>query len=102
MSAEGSVRVVVASKRSPVGTVSLERPIYSPSGVRLGNQTSVAVLYGNTLETSHQNAIKEARRLSCSLGLKLEVVDRSSSNPLRKLVSGLGRRRTPASFVLNP
>jgi hypothetical protein len=102
MSAEGSVRVVVASKRSPVRTVNLVRPIYSPTGVLLGSQSSVAVLYGSTLDTSHVRAIKEARRLSCNLGLKLEVVDRSSSNPLRRLISGLVRRRAPASLILSP
>ena len=103
MSPDGKVRVLVRSRKVPTRTIELRRPLYSQSGVMVGTQISQAVLYENSFDVSHQRAIEEAKKLSCNLGLDLEVVDRSTWNPLRRIVSALSGSHTPRpSVVLTP
>lgn len=100
MTPEGKVRVLVRSKKVPLRTFEVRRPLYSSSGVLLGSQTARGVVYGTSLDDSHAKAIEEGRKLSCNLGLELEVVDRSSMNPLRRVLSAVSRGSQGASLVL--
>ena len=103
MSSDGKVRVIVTSRKVPIRTIELRRPLYSQSGLLVGTQTSQAVLYENSFDDSHLRAIEEAKKLSCNIGLDLEVVDRSTWNPLRRVVSALlSRHATSPSVVLTP
>jgi hypothetical protein len=92
MSLNSKVKVVVKSRRVPVGTVDISLPSFSPSGVFIGMQTRRAVLYDRSLDTEHQKAIEEGRRLSDSLGGHLEVVDASKSGLFGRVLASLGRR----------
>jgi len=91
MSLNSKVKVVVKSRRVPVGTVDVSLPSYSPSGVFIGLQTRRAVLYDTSLDTTHRKAIEEGRRLSDTLGLQLEVVDASKSGLFDRVLAMLGR-----------
>ena len=86
MIAGGKVQVVVKSQRIPIGTADFSTPIFSISGVSMGTWKRRIVLYESTLNDEHRRAIDEGRKLSCSLGLKLEVVDTSRLNILRRIL----------------
>lgn len=100
MTPEGKVRVLVRSKKVPLRTFEVRRPVYSSSGVLLGSQTDHGVLYATSLDDSHAKAIEEGRKLSCNLGLELEVVDRSGLNPFRRVFSALSGGYRGPSVVL--
>ena len=102
MSGSGKVKVLVNSKRIPVRTLRTTRPIFSYSGVPLGNQESVGVLYGSSISDSDLRAIDEAKKLSCNLGLDLEIIEMSTVNPLRRLISAITGTNSGPSVVLIP
>ena len=87
MSSGGKVRVMVRTRKVPVGTTIVTKLMFTPSGVFLGSTTSRVTLFDSRLDDAHRTAIKEGRRLSRRLGLDLEVVDASKSNPFRRLLS---------------
>lgn len=103
MSSTGKLQVVVKTRRVPVGTTVITTPMYTPSGVFIGSTTSRVVQYGLELDETHQQAISEGRRLSCRLGLDLEVVDVSKLGLFRRLLSLVrwGISNQPA-FLLAP
>ena len=99
----GKVRVVVKSRRVPVRTVNVAVPTFSSSGVYMGTKSSNVVLYDSALDAEHARAVKEGRRLSCDLGLDLEVVDESRHGLLRRALSVLGLSGSGRpSFVVSP
>ncbi len=103
MSLEGTLRVVLTSRMVPVSTYAVERPTYSISGVRLGTQKMTRLVYQKSLDPSDQIVLDEARKLSSSLGLGLEVVDRTDQGMLRRFVAALsGRGPGTARFVFSP
>jgi hypothetical protein len=91
MSSSGRVRVMVRTQKVPVGTTVVTKPMFTPSGVFLGLSASRVVLFDSRLDDAQRTAIKEGRRLSRRLGLDLEVVDASKSNPFKRLLSLLRR-----------
>ena len=91
MSQEGKVQVMVRSSKVPYTTMEVSERIFSASGFPMGVRRSRVVLYDTTLTDEHRRAIKEGQKLSCSLGLKLEIVDLSKSNFARRLLSVFGR-----------
>jgi len=95
VSPDGTIRVFVSSRKVPARRIAIHRPVYSPSGVVLGTQTNYSVVYEKELADSHQRVIEEAKKLSCNLGLTLEVIDRSISSPFRRLISTITGGRTP-------
>lgn len=99
----GKVRVVIRTRRVPVGIAMATKPLFAPSGVLLGSTTSRVVLFESRLDDAHREAIEEGRRLSSRLGLDLEVVDASKSGPLKRLLS-LVRRGASAetAFLVAP
>jgi hypothetical protein len=101
MKSEGTVQVVVRSRKIPVGTILRTEPIYSASGVLVGWKPSRLVLYGRSLGDGNRRTIREAERLACNLGLELKVVDRSTSGLLNRLLSQLGNggQRYPSIVV---
>lgn len=101
MSPDGKVKVVVRSRRVPVRTVDVRVPVFSTSGVFMGTRSNRLVLYGSALDDNHKRAIEEGQKLSCSLGLDLEVVDASKSGLFRRMLSllGLGGSELPALTV---
>ena len=50
MSPDGKVRVIVTSRKVPIRTIELRRPLYSQSGLLVGTQTSQAGLYENSFD----------------------------------------------------
>lgn len=90
MSPEGKVQVVVKSRRIPLRTVEVSEPIFSPSGVFMGTRSNRVILYGSVLDEGHRRAIEEGQRLSCDLGLELEVVDASKKGLFGRVRSSLG------------
>ncbi len=103
MTTEGRVRVVVRSRKVPVRTVAVNHPIYSSSGTSLGSQTTCGLVYETVLDPRHLRAIEEGRKLSCDLGLELEVVDVSKVNPVRRVLSRLtGGDGLGPSVILTP
>ena len=103
MNSEGKVQVNVRSSKVPNRTMELSEPIYSASGSFMGFRRNRVVLYYSILADHHLRAIEEGQKLSCSLGLKLEIVDLSRANFLRRLLSLFGRSvsERPA-FVVTP
>lgn len=101
MSPEGKVRVLVRSRRVPVRTVTISRPIVSVGGLIVGTQTTSAIVYDTSYDDQHSRAIRAAKKLSCNLDLDFEIVDRSKSNPIRRLISALagGQSRSPSLTV---
>ncbi|HEV2139439.1 MAG TPA: hypothetical protein VGR53_11440 [Nitrososphaerales archaeon] len=91
MSPEGKVQVMVRSSKVPYRTLEVSERIFSASGFPMGVRRSRVVLYDSTLTDEHLRAIKEGQKLSCSLGLKLEIIDLSRSNFARRLLSVFGR-----------
>ncbi len=91
MSPEGRVRVMVRSSKVPNRTVEVNESLFSASGFPIGVRRNRVVLYDSTLARDHLRAIEEGQRLSCRLGLKLEIVDLSRSNFVRRLLSAFGR-----------
>lgn len=91
MSPEGRVQVMVRSSKVPNRTMEVSEPLFSASGFPMGVRRNRVVLYDSTLANDHLRAIEEGQRLSCRLGLKLEIVDLSKSNFVRRLLSALGR-----------
>jgi len=103
MSSSGKVRVMVRTRKVPVGTAIVTKPMFTASGVFLGSSTSRVVLFDSRLDESQRTAIKEGRRLSRRLGLDLEVVDASKSNPFRRLLSLVRRGDSPEpDFLVAP
>jgi hypothetical protein len=103
LNSEGKVQVKVRSSKVPNRTMELSDPIYSVSGSFIGFRRSRVVLYDSILADHHLRAIEEGHRLSCSLGLKLEIVDLSRANFLRRLMSLFGRGvSVRPTFVVTP
>ncbi len=100
MSPEGKVRVVVRSRRVPTRIVDLSVPEFAPSGVRMGSKTHRVVLYDYILDGDQKKAVDEGRRLSCDLGLELEVVDRSQMGLLKRMLSSFGRNGSSYPMVV--
>ena len=101
MRSEGRVRVVIRSRKVPIGTMFHTEPVYSASGVLVGSKPSRLVLYGRTLDAGHRRTIEEAEKLASNLGLGLEVVDEARSGLLNRIFSRVGRGRYH-SIVLLP
>ncbi len=69
----------------------------------MGFRRNRVVLYDSTLADHHLRAIEEGQRLSCRLGLKLEIVDLSRTNFVRRLLSLFGRGVSERpTFVVTP
>jgi len=101
MSASGKVRVVVRSRREPVGTAVFGHPIFTSHGF-FGAEPRRVILYRSRFEPHDERAIREGQRLSSDLGLDLEVVDLSRSNPFRRLASALLRDGSPITIIPAP
>lgn len=99
MSKVGKVRVEVKSRRVPVrtvefvthpilpiGTISTSVGSFSGPGLRRER----VVVYESVLDEEQRRAIDEGHRLACNLGLELEVVDKSKSSLLGRLLSFVG------------
>jgi len=101
MSKEGKIRVFVRSHRVPARTIEISEPMYSSWGVRMGTMRSKKMLYEYVLNEEQEKAIEEGHRVSCSLGLDLEVVDVTRRGLLGRLLSLLGRNgsREPVLLV---
>ena len=103
MSASRKVRIIVRTRQVPVGTAVVSRPMFAPSGVFLGSSSNRVVLFESRLDESDRKAISEGRRLSCRLGLDLEVVDASKSGLFRRLISMVRRGASPEpDFLVAP
>jgi hypothetical protein len=98
MNADGKVRVVVRSRRVPVRSFSWQTPVYSASGVLQGSETRQGTVYESVLDAPHVRAIEEARRLSNSTGLELEIVDLGRQSLLKRLVGGVLERGVASSL----
>jgi hypothetical protein len=89
MSQQGKIRIEVSSRTVPARIINVTRPVFSTTGSRLGDQTKTMVVYETSLDDSHRRAVQEAKRMSCSLGLDLEVVDRAKSGIIGRMASAL-------------
>lgn len=93
------MRVVVRSTRVPIGTTDFSSPVFSAYGSRMGTTQKRITLYGSALNDEHRRAIEEGHKLSCSLGLRLEVVDLSRSGLLKETLSTILGTRGPELVV---
>jgi len=91
MSSDGKIRVVVRSRKVPSRTVEISEPVYSTSGIPMWTRRNRLIVYDYVLDEEHNKAIQEGRRLACSLGLDLEVVDATRRGILGRVRSSLGR-----------
>ncbi len=89
MSPDGKVRVVVRSRKVPARSFSWQVSSYTIHGIFEESQTRHGVTYERELEPPHLRAVEEAKRLSDSTGLELEVVDLGKQNFLQRLVGGV-------------
>lgn len=87
----GKVRVIVKSQKVPSGTFELATPEFAPSGILLGMRKRNIVLYDFVLDDEQRKALEEGYKLSRTLGLNLEVVDRTRSGVRGRVLSSLGR-----------
>lgn len=82
-SSPGKLRLFVESRKVPVGMTTFSRP--SAVGPWTYSQSPVmAVLYGRVLDDSQARLVEEARQLSCSTGMGLEVVDLGKMSAIRR------------------
>jgi len=102
MKPEGKVRVFVRSRKIPARIVDVRTPVFSPSGIYVGIARDRHIVYETVLDEEHRKAIDEGRRLSCNLGLELEVVDRAKSGPFRRALSLLVGEGSPLINVQAP
>ena len=80
----GKLRVFVRSRKVPVGLTEFTRPVMN--GLWILSQSSArAVVYESVLDESQAKLLEEARRLSDSSGLDLEVVDLGKMGLFRRL-----------------
>lgn len=100
MSESGKVRVIVRSQRIPVRVFEFQQPVYSQSGIRLGSETKRKIIYDTELDAQYLAAIGEARKLSCNLGLELEVVDKGRSGLLGRFITSLTSRRSRGPILV--
>jgi len=93
MNSDGEVQVIVSTKRVPAYTVESTRPVYVPTPIGSFSTSwkEYAVVYETVLPDNDKAAIQEAQKISNSLGLSLEVVDRAKVSVLRRFFSSLGR-----------
>jgi len=89
LSSSGKLRVVVRSRKVPLRTVTLG-PRFITHLAPIRGYATQAVVFGSILDESDVRAVEEARRVSCRLGLELEVVDRSKLGALGKLLFAFG------------
>jgi hypothetical protein len=101
MSASGKVRVVVRSRKEPVGTAVFGRPVFTSHGI-FGTEQRRVILYRSRYEPHDEKAIQEGQRLSSDLGFDLEVVDLGNSNPFKRLALALQRASRPITIVSAP
>jgi hypothetical protein len=101
MSFTGKVRVMVRSRRVPVETAVIGRPIITPHGM-FGTVPKRTIVYRTKFDQSDEEAIQEGRRLSSDLGLDLEVVDLSRLNPFRRLASSFRLGSVPITIIPAP
>jgi hypothetical protein len=103
MTSEGKVRVVVKSRKVPTGIVELVTPEFVPSGFLVGMRSRSGVIYDFVLDSEQTKAIEEGYKLSCSLGLELEIVDRSKLGIFRRILPSLRRVKSRApTLVIAP
>jgi hypothetical protein len=103
MMRDGKVRVIVRSRKVPSRTIDLTEPVYSTSGMLMGTRRNRLVVYEDVLDDAHKKAIEEGRRLSCDLGLELEVVDRSKAGLFRRLLTTMvGGGYAHVNVVVSP
>ncbi len=103
MSREGRVQVVVRSRQVPSRTVEFPSRQMLPTGGRYGAGLERGVVFESVLDDEHRKAIEEGRRLACSLGLALEVVDQSKLGLFRRMLSSLrGSEPAGVSVVVSP
>jgi hypothetical protein len=100
LSPEGKVQVLVRSSKVPNRTMEVSQPLFSASGFPIGTRTNRVVLYDSSLAGDHLRAIEEGQRLSCRLGLRLEIVDLSRTNFVGRLLSVFGRDPSPHPNVV--
>jgi hypothetical protein len=89
---EGKVRVVVRSKKVPAAVVPVVAREISFTGTWYPGRLGRSVVYGSRLDEEHQRAIEDGRRMADQLGLKLEIVDLSRVNALRRALAAIGSR----------
>ncbi len=82
---------MVRSSKVPNRTMEVSEKLFSASGFPIGVRRNRVVLYDSMLAHDHLRAIEEGQSLSCRLGLKLEIVDLSRSNFMRRLLLAFGR-----------
>lgn len=87
MSETGPVRLLVKSRRVAVGTTLIEDPVYTLFGTRVSLTQRRGIVFEQVYDEAQRKAIAEAKRLSCSLGLPLDVIDISSSGFFRRAIS---------------
>jgi len=87
----GKIRVTVRSRKVPSRTVDFTEPVYSTSGVLMGTRSNRLIIYDDVLDEAQRKAIEEGRKLSCTLGLDLEVIDRSNASLFSRVLSRLSR-----------
>ncbi|GEM_PF-4506336 len=103
MRSYGKIRVIVRSRKVPSRTFDFSEPLYSPLGIPMGTKSSRLVVYDYVLDEQHRKAVEEGQRLACNLGLELEVIDRSKSGLLGRVLSSLGGRRLEGlNMVVTP
>jgi len=85
----GTMRVTVPRRRDPVRPIAITRPVYSSTGLHLGDVVTSGLVYESILEPRHVEAIGEATKISSRLGLDLEVVEESFISRLGKVASRL-------------
>ncbi len=102
MSGEGKVRVVIRSRRVPMGIVNRTVPIFTPTGVLVGSTPSQLLVYDTSVDEENQRAISEAQKLARKLGLGLEVFDQARAGLFTRLLLRLGRNGSTSAEVTVP
>ena len=101
MSSTGKVRVVVRSRKVPVGMTTFERPIFTSHGI-FGKELRQAIVYKSIFDPRDEQALQDGRKLSSDYGLELEVVDLGKSSPIKRIALSLLRNSSPITIVQAP
>lgn len=104
-SSQARLRVFVKSQRVPVGVAEFSTAI--PVGQwALSHSPARAMLYSRALDDEQTKLVEEARQLSSSSGVDLDVVDLGRVGALRRVFMyrfiGLGPAASPAARGAGP
>jgi hypothetical protein len=91
MASTEKTRVVICSRRIAIGIASYDMPVAGPLGRTYWTKAKTTV-YKRALDSEQKAMLNEARSLSLTQGVELDVIDLGRKNPTSRFLWCLTRR----------